>query len=72
MPNTHQNITDLFDDIADAIREKDETTDPIVADTFPSRIRAIPSGGGTEAITAINLTALSTPIVTCEYNGGDV
>ena len=49
MPNTHQNITDLFDDIADAIREKDETTDPIVADTFPARIRAIPSGGGTVA-----------------------
>lgn len=72
MPNTHANITDLFDDIADAIREKDETTDPIVADTFPSRIRAIPSGGGTETITAINLMALSTPIVTCEYNGGNV
>ena len=46
MPNTHQNITALFDDIADAIREQDETTDPIVADTFPARIRAIPSGGG--------------------------
>ena len=72
MPNTHQNITALFGDIADAIREKDETTEPIVADTFPSRIRAIPTGGGTETITAINLTALSTPIVTCEYNGGDI
>ena len=55
MPNTHQNITDLFDDIADAIREKDETTDPIVADTFPSRIRAIPSGGGTDGTTLRNL-----------------
>ena len=30
------------------------------------------TGGGTETITAINLTALSTPIVTCEYNGGDI
>ena len=48
MPNTHQNITALLGDIADAIREKDETTDPIVADNFPSRIRAIPSGGGTD------------------------
>lgn len=46
MPNTHSNITDLFEDIADAIREQDETADPIVADTFPARIRAIPSGGG--------------------------
>ena len=50
MPNTHSNITDLFEDIADAIREQDETTDPIVADTFPARIRAIPSGGGTDGV----------------------
>ena len=50
MPNTHQNITALLGDVADAIREKDETTDPIVADTFPSRIRAIPSGGGTDGV----------------------
>lgn len=54
MPNMHSNITDLFDDIADAIREKDETTDPIVADTFPARIRAIPSGG-TDGTTLRNL-----------------
>ena len=46
MPNTHANITSLLGDIADAIREKDETSEPIVADTFPSRIRAIPTGGG--------------------------
>lgn len=32
--------------IADAIREKDGTTEPIPANTFPERIRAIPSGGG--------------------------
>lgn len=55
MPNTHDNLIDLFDDIADAIREQDETTDPIVADTFPSRIRAIPSGGGTSGETVRNL-----------------
>lgn len=48
--NTHDNLIDLFDDIADAIREQDETTDPIVADTFPARIRAIPSGGGSSLI----------------------
>lgn len=31
--------------IADAIREKDGTTDPIPAADFPDRILAIPSGG---------------------------
>lgn len=32
--------------IADAIREKDGSTEPIPASTFPERIRAIPTGGG--------------------------
>lgn len=31
--------------IADAIREKDGTTEPIPANDFPTRIKAIPSGG---------------------------
>lgn len=50
-------LTDLFNDIADAIREKDGTTAEIVASTFPDRIRAIPTGiGGVqlESITIIN------------------
>lgn len=73
MPNTHQNITDLFDDIADAIREQDETTDPIVADTFPSRIRAIPTGGGTDGqFFPMNPTALIMPTITMTYNGNEV
>lgn len=37
----------LFSDIASAIREKDGTGDPIPAERFPERIRAIPAGGGT-------------------------
>lgn len=73
MPNTHANITDLFEDIADAIRDKDETTEPIVADTFPARIRAIPSGGGTDGVFyPMNPTALITPTVTMTYNGSDI
>ncbi|MBD5099233.1 MAG: hypothetical protein HDT35_06785 [Clostridiales bacterium] len=35
-------------DIADAIREKDGTTEPIPANDFPERIRAIQGGGGIE------------------------
>lgn len=38
-------LADLFNDIADAIREKDGTTAEIVANTFPARIRGIPAGG---------------------------
>lgn len=49
MPNTHSTLTALFTDIADAIREKDGTTTQKVADAFPAAIRAIPSGGGTDA-----------------------
>lgn len=62
-------LTDLFNDIADAIREKDGTTAEIVANTFPDRIRAIPTGiGGVqlESITIIN------PPNKIYYYAGDV
>lgn len=73
MPNAHSNLIDLFDDIADAIREQDETAEPIVADTFPARIRAIPSGGGTDGVFyPINVTEFSIPTVTMTYNGNEV
>lgn len=39
-------LTTLFSDIADAIRGKDGTSSAIVAEDFPTRISAIPSGGG--------------------------
>lgn len=42
-------LTELFTDIANAIREKDGTTEAIVASTFPARIRAIPAGGGSSS-----------------------
>lgn len=54
MPNTHETLASLFDDCADAIREKDGTSANIVADTFPARIRAIQTGitpSGTKQIT---------------------
>lgn len=46
MANTHENLTTLFTDIADVIREKAGTTDPIVADAFPEAISMIETGGG--------------------------
>lgn len=45
MPNTNT-LTELFEDIADAIRAKDGTSAQITASDFPTRILAIPSGGG--------------------------
>lgn len=38
-------LTDLFTQIANSIRSKDGTTEPIVANNFPQRILDIPSGG---------------------------
>ena len=47
MPLEHETVTDLFTDIADAIRAKTGVSEPIIADTFPSAILDIPSGNGT-------------------------
>ena len=52
MPNTHETLTSLFDDIADAIREKTGAADELVADAFPDAIRAILTGAST-AITTL-------------------
>lgn len=52
-------------DIADAIREKDGTTEPIPANDFPERIRAIQGGGGIEleSISIISPPAKTTYLV---------
>lgn len=39
-------LTDFLKQIADSIRSKDGTTEPIVASTFPQRILDIQSGSG--------------------------
>ena len=49
MPLEHETVTDLFNDIADAIRTKTGGNSPIIADTFPDAILAIPTGGGGSA-----------------------
>lgn len=46
---THTSLASLFNDIADAIREKTGDTDSIVADNFPSEIAAI--GGAKIGVT---------------------
>lgn len=56
MPNTNTTLTDLFEDIADAIRGKDGTSAQITASDFPTRITAIPSGGGGVPAEALVIT----------------
>ena len=41
-------LTDFLTQIANAIRSKDGTSEPIVATDFPQRILDIPSGGGSD------------------------
>lgn len=43
MANEHTTLVSLFDDIANAIRERAGGTGKIVADTFPTAIRNIPN-----------------------------
>ena len=43
--------------IADAIRQKEGTTEPIPANSFASRILALEAGGAPEGVCTINLTA---------------
>ena len=46
MANNHKTLKELFDGIADAIRNKTGSTAKIKADNFPSAINAIESGSG--------------------------
>lgn len=52
---SYSNLSSLFTDIADAIRTKTGSTDPIAAEDFPTEIASIPSSSGAtiEAIDCI-------------------
>ena len=60
MPNTHETLTSLFSDIADAIRAKTGGTADIAADTFPTAISAIPTGGEDITVEPLSVTANGT------------
>ena len=44
MANKHTNLQDLFTEIADAIRSKNNSSSPIIADDFPKEIENLQSG----------------------------
>ena len=63
MANTHETLTSLFTDIADAIREKTGGTEPIKADEFPTAIAGIEAGGGGDSADEM----VFTPCFTDDY-----
>lgn len=58
--NTHNNLKELFDDIADAIRFKKRITRTIIADNFPDEIRSIQSSGRYQS-KIVNTNGIVTP-----------
>ena len=56
MANTHETLTGLFSDIADAIRGKTDSAAQIVADAFPDAIAAIPQSGSGDTMQTRYLT----------------
>lgn len=50
MPNTHTTLTSLFEDIANAIREKSGESGTIIADNFPTAISNLSSTGTLSSI----------------------
>ena len=53
MTNKHESLIALFTNIANAIREKTNGIDSIIADDFPNAIRAIESGIDTSDANAL-------------------
>ena len=65
IPEHHSSLTELFTNIAAVIRNKTGSTEPIIADAFPTAIDAIPSGGG--GVETCTVTFSSTKNVLAEY-----
>ena len=56
-----QSLTTLFDEIADSIRIKEKSHDPIAAEDFPSRIAAIETEEESETSTYVNYVVQEVP-----------
>lgn len=67
----YSTLSDLFKAIADAIREKGGTTDPIVAENFPDAILAIVTGPKSVNITASNISQYFTVSNSSYYFAGN-
>ena len=65
MANT--NLIGLFTNIADSIRAKDGTSNPIAAIDFADRINAIPTGGSFD-MASLNYVEIAAPSAYREYS----
>ena len=65
MANT--NLTELFTGIADSIRAKDGTSNPIAAINFADRINAIPAGSSFD-MASLNYVEIAAPSAYSEYS----
>lgn len=73
MALTHSTFEELFDAIADAIREQEGSSETIVADNFPTRIRLLtPTGTGLDTSDATATTATILSGYTAYVNGNKI
>ena len=63
-------LTDLLTQIADSIRSKDGTTEPIPAMDFPQRILNIPSGGAVDFVFGTVTPTADTQTIEIEHGLG--